>query len=101
MSNNIFSNSTDKLNSVSTILLYIHRMKISGTIIDTEMVKSILTLVKSKSPVVEDMKLLALEVLNNNELTKTALIDMITLNMPDDLPIVGKLKELINIELTE
>lgn len=101
MSNNIFSNSNDKLNAVATMLLYVHRVKTIGGEIDKELIVDVLRLLKSKSPVVCDLKDIVLELLDSNNITKTALMDMVTLNMPEDSSIISKLKELINSELSD
>ena len=93
-------NNGDKMNALSTILLYIYRAKSNHKEYEEEVILDLLNSIKSKNGDINAIKSI-IKSLIGGELDKSTLIDAITINLPEESVITKKLIILINTVLTE
>lgn len=98
MSNNILLGSGDKLSHLATILLYVYRSKSNNKTFNIEDVTNLLDLIKSKNTDILNLKDIVKNILKE-DIDKSTLLDALTLNLPEDSPILNKLTLLVNTEL--
>lgn len=99
-SSNIIMGSGDKLNYLSTLLLYVYRAKYYNKDYDKKNVVELVKLVKSKNTDISNLKGLITNTIDN-DVDRATLLDSITINLPEESPVLKKLKKLIMIDLEE
>lgn len=92
----------DKLNSLATILLFIYRSKLVDSKYDKEIITSIVDMTKSKNSDIIAIKDIIKNMIKDEvNITKTNIMDTISLNLPEDSTITKKLLKLIDTDLAE
>ena len=91
---------TDRMNQLATILLYVFRAKANDKEYNEKIIVELVDLIKSKNDDINGMKEIIKKVIKGN-VDKVKLVDLITLNIAEESPILKRLVTLVNQTLEE